>query len=419
MFSLLPSQLNIIIAKVCLKHKKHLVTASYISPELMTLNDQFKEAKLICLNEIGLDPGIDHLEAKKVIDEVHEQGGKIRQFVSWCGGVPLPEFSGNPFGYKFSWSPRGVLSAALKDAKYLQDGRVVSIPGGNLFKSRQAVNIFPGFNLEGKSTSYVCCKLTEKKKGIPNRDSLIYGKEYGIENEAVTIFRGTLRYQGFCELMEALVEIGLVDETKQPYLKKDSPKITWVKKKINFLNMLKFSLFKNQALRKLLNVEDQPNISTKKALLKRLDTPFGFPFKGYTDDQITRILDALDWLGIFSDEPIPLLGTFSDALTEVMQSKMAYQPHENDMILLHHIFGIEWPNGKYETRTATLVVHGTSRASAMSRTVGIPVALATELVMDGIVSAPGVIAPLSKEIYVPLLKSLVNEGIEFFLRSEK
>jgi len=190
-----------------------------------------------------------------------------------------------------------------------------------------------------------------------------------------------------------------LDETAHPFLAADAQDITW-----------------NDALRKLLKVTN-PTVSTRHAVRNRLTAAEGFPFKGFDDDKIRKILDCLEWLGLFSDKLVIKKGTFIDCLCEVMQEKMKYQPHEKDMIVLHHIFGIEWPDGKLENRTSTLIVRGDALASAMARTVGFPVAIASELLMQGSVSSRGVIGPISKDIYVPLLKTLANEGIQFIHNS--
>jgi len=295
----------------------------------------------------------------------------------------MPEASGNPLGYKFSWSPRGVLSASTKDAKYLQDGKTVEVAGRDLFKRKQPVNLFPGFSLEG----------------IPNRDSTSYITQYGLEGEVVTMFRGTLRYTGFCDVMEAVAEIGLLDETAQPHLSPDAPAISW-----------------NDALRKLLKARD--NETGRHTLRNRLRAEPGFPTKGYDDDKIRVVLDALEWLDMFSSKPVSKRGNYLDCFCELLQEKLRYEANESDMILLHHIFGIEWPNGTREMKSSSLVVHGTKQAMAMARTVGLPVAIATELVLEGEITQKGVIAPMNANIYKPILRVLAKEGVRFVERSQ-
>lgn len=265
--SLLPAQFNILVGKLCLKLGKHLVTASYISEELRKLHDEAKDRGLLFLNEVGLDPGIDHLEAVRIIRDTHQKGGKIKSFVSWCGGLPLPEFSDNPLSYKFSWNPRGFLNACLHDAKYLLEGQVIQLPNSRLFKNAQPVDLFPGFNLEGYA----------------NRDSLSYMKEYGIENEVQTMFRGTLRYSGTSRLMDSFLFLGLLNDKSQPFLSPQAPSITW-----------------NMALKRLLGIP--PDEDLKKNLKKILKTPQGFPDKGFSKSTIARTVDCLEWLGLLGSE---------------------------------------------------------------------------------------------------------------------
>ncbi|CAG0923325.1 unnamed protein product, partial [Notodromas monacha] len=180
--SLLPYHLHPIVAKCCIQHQRNMVTSSYCSPAMQALHDRAVDAGITIVNEVGLDPGIDHLLAMEYIDNVHLKGGKIESFVSYCGGLPAPEHSENPLRYKFSWSPRGVLFNALSGAKYVLDGKIIEVPPGALMSSAEPVRFLPGFALEG----------------YPNRDSLIYQEMYGI-SEAKTVLRGTLRYFGFAE----------------------------------------------------------------------------------------------------------------------------------------------------------------------------------------------------------------------------
>jgi len=384
--SLLPAALNVIVGESCLRNKKNLVTASYVSPKLKEMHEVVSQAGITFLNEIGLDPGIDHLEARRVIDGIHGKGGKVKSFVSWCGGIPLPEHSCNPLGYKFSWSPRGVLSASTKDSRYLQDGKIVDVKGSELFKHRQPIGIFPGFSLEG----------------IPNRDATAYVEQYGIApGEVDTFFRGTLRYKGWSEIMEAVVEIGLLDESPQPHLAPTAAPLSW-----------------DTCLRKLLKGENTQT-KTKNLLKRRLRADYGFPTKGYHDDQIRKVVDCFDWLGMFSNKPVSLKGTYIDSFCDLLQSQLQYEKDENDMIILHHTFEVEWANGEREILSSTLVVHGNSEVTAMGLTVGLPVAIAAELLLQGQVTEKGVIGPMNPEIYRPMLKSLSNEGIKFIEKSTK
>lgn len=216
--SLVPAAFHPSVAEACIERGRHLVTASYVSPGMQALHERAVKANVTILNELGLDPGIDHLSAMKIIDEVKHEGGRVLSFSSVCGGLPAPEASDNPLGYKFSWSPRGVLSAGLNASRYLKNGQLQTTPQGRLFDHAQPYDIhYPGFNLE--------C--------LPNRDSTVYSAFYGLQ-DAHTVFRGTLRFKGFSELMGALGRLGLFDETDNPLLK-SAPTPSWVSLENNSL----------------------------------------------------------------------------------------------------------------------------------------------------------------------------------------
>ncbi|KAF2073709.1 hypothetical protein CYY_004997 [Polysphondylium violaceum] len=384
--SMVSSELTYEIAKSCVRKKKHMVYPGYITPELESLNQQAKDAGITLLNEIGLEPGIDHLEAARVINEAKAQGGKIRTFVSWCGGLPAPESSDNPLGYKFSWSPRAVLAGIISEAQFRRDGRIITIPGHELYKRVQPVDIFPALSLEG----------------VPNRNCLDLAQTYGIES-VNTLFRGTIRYKGFCQVMEAAVEIGLLDSTPCSFLEQGKgPVLSW-----------------NDALRKLLPTPQGEDIPTQELFRRKLRTRKGYPFKGYDDDKITAISAVFEWLGLFSHEiKVSQSGSYFDSFCQHLKTKLEFLPSERDLIILHHIFGIEWEGGKHETKTSTLVYYGDNDISAVATTIGLPVAIAAELLVEGSAKETGVIRPVAEEYYKPILKALKNEGIKFLHTSE-
>eukprot|EP01133_Synstelium_polycarpum_P015981 gene15981-19006_t len=381
--SLLPDDLNLLVAKSCLRNKRHLITTSYLSDEINALHKQVQEAGLTFVFEMGLDPGIDHLEAARVIADVQKQGGRIRTFVSWCGGLPAPESSDNPLGYKFSWSPRGVLEAVTMDAEYRQDGREIFVPGQEVYKRCQPVDIFPALSLEG----------------VPNRSCLSLAKAYNIE-DCNTLFRGTLRYKGFCQVIDAAIEIGLLDEKVHDYLLPEAPSMSW-----------------NSAVRQILPTPLTETLTTQEIFRRKLRTRRGYPTKGYDDEKITSILSVFEWLGIFAAAPIAQKGTYIDSFCELLKGKLEFSPSERDLILLHHVFGIEWPGGHHETKTSTLVSYGTKEISAMGLNIGLPVAMAAELLVEGSIKERGVVIPVTEEYYKPILKALHNEGITFIHRS--
>lgn len=363
--SLIPYIHHATVIKSAIRTKKDVVTTSYVSPAMMELDEEAKKAGITVMNEIGLDPGIDHLYAVKTISEVHAAGGKITSFLSYCGGLPAPESSDNPLGYKFSWSSRGVLLALRNAAKYYKDGKIESVSGPQLMGTAQPYYIYPGY-------AFVA---------YPNRDSTTYKERYNIP-EAETIIRGTLRYQGFPQMIRSLVDIGFLEDTEQDYLK--TP-ISW-----------------KQATQKILGASSDSEQDLTWAIASK--TKFA------DTEEKNRIINGLRWIGIFSDEKITPRGNPLDTLCATLEEKMQYGPGERDMVMLQHKFGIEHKDGSKETRTSTLVDYGDPNGySSMARLVGVPCAVAVKLVLDGTISEKGILAPMSMELCAPLIKSLKEE----------
>ncbi|XP_011313787.1 alpha-aminoadipic semialdehyde synthase, mitochondrial isoform X2 [Fopius arisanus] len=373
--SLLPYGLHHVIAKTCIECRTHLVTASYLNDEIRALHEEAEGAGVTILNEVGLDPGIDHLLALECFDDVKQAGGKIESFISWCGGLPAPECSDNPLRYKFSWSPRGVLLNTLSPAKYYHNGQVVEIAGGgDLMSTVQDLDFLPGFALEG----------------FPNRDSTMYRDLYGIPN-ASTILRGTLRFKGFTDTVQALQYLGLVDPNPHPSLHPNGPDITWRTLICNLLGLLNDDIFYENLKRKL---EERLNSEVR--------------------------VKAIEDLGLLKEDPVLKLNTPLDTLTHYLSKKLNYERNERDLIVLRHDVGILWPDNKKEERGINLVIYGDSRGghSAMARTVGYPAALAAKMILDGEIQQRGVILPFTPDIYRPILNRLKSEGIESFETSK-
>eukprot|EP01100_Stratorugosa_tubuloviscum_P006263 TRINITY_DN2710_c1_g1_i1.p1 TRINITY_DN2710_c1_g1~~TRINITY_DN2710_c1_g1_i1.p1 ORF type:complete len:943 (+),score=426.34 TRINITY_DN2710_c1_g1_i1:112-2940(+) len=364
--SLVPAPLHPTIAKECIKQKKHMVTASYISPAMKELDDEAKAAGVTILNEIGLDPGIDHLSAMKIIKSIQDDGGKVLSFVSWCGGLPAPECSDNPLAYKFSWSPRGVLAALKNPAKYLMNGKLIEVASGSLFDVVKPVEVYKGFNLEG----------------YPNRDSLTYSELYGIP-DVKTMLRGTLRYRGFSEIMKILQQIGLLNEEVLSELENETP-ITW---------------------RDLLEKLNPGTGKLEHRIINSLDLDI-------VDDKAQEILAALQWFGILGSKQVQKKRTAIDSFCALLEEKLKFGIGERDLVILQHIFRIQDANGKEKRMLSTLVEYGDPNGySAMARTVGLPTAIATKMILDGTIIRKGVIAPVTPDIFVPLLSGLEKEGI--------
>lgn len=371
--SLIPYTYHPAVVKSAIRLKKDVVTSSYISDALRELEPEIKAAGITVMNEIGLDPGIDHLYAVKTIDEVHKAGGKIKSFISYCGGLPAPEDSENPLGYKFSWSSRGVLLALRNSAKYWKDGKIETVSSEDLMASAKPYFIYPGYAF----VSY------------PNRDSTLFKELYKIP-EADTVIRGTLRYQGFPEFVKALVDIGMLKDDANEIFSKAQP---W-----------------NKALAQYLGASSE----SKEDLIKVIDSKT--QWKSAEDRE--RILSGLSWLGLFSDKEITPRGNVLDTLCATLEELMQYEEGERDMVVLQHKFGIQWADGTNEVRTSTLVDYGKIGGySSMAATVGYPVAIATKLVLNGTIKGPGLVAPYSPQINDPIMKEL-KEKYGIFLKEK-
>jgi saccharopine dehydrogenase (NADP+, L-glutamate forming)/spermidine synthase len=363
--SLLPAPLHPVVAKMCIKHKKQMVTTSYVSPAMKALDGPAKNAGVMLLNEIGVDPGIDHMSAMRIIDDVRKRGGEVVSFKSYCGGLPAPDCNDNPFGYKFSWSPRAVCTAGKNSGQFRENGKQVDVPGPELFTCTHTRNIEGIGELEA----------------YPNRDSLSYIEVYGLEG-IQTMFRGTFRYPGWCETLKKIVDLGLLDETPVTYPKGT----TYAQYTARFLKA-------------------PPSGNIRKDVAARLDLPESSP-----------ILDRLEWLGLFSDEEIAITGeetTALDILAARMGEKMPYKPGERDMIVLCHYFVARFPNAPDESITSTLIDFGRPGGdSSMARTVSLPAAVGAKLILTGKVMIPGVHIPVIPEIYNPVLDELATMDIK-------
>ncbi|KAF9085531.1 hypothetical protein BGX23_009581 [Mortierella sp. AD031] len=378
--SFVPAPFHPIIAEHCIQEKKNMVTASYISPAMKALDERAQRAGITIMNEIGLDPGIDHLSAMKMIDEVKAEGGKVTSFVSWCGGLPAPEASNVPLSYKFSWSPRGVLTAGLNDAKFRMHNGFHDIQGKDLMKKHfPDVPIYPGFALEG----------------VANRDSLSYADTYGLGpvEKLDTMFRGTLRYKGYADLMYSFNRLGLLNaENSQQNFS------SWPE----FMDSLLFG-----------KGGKHDNQSRTAAIADRLDLPKNHPSVG-------KVVDALQWLSLMPSASAQAVAPFNaqnstttlDSFCNLLMNKLKYNPNERDMVILHHEFGVQLKDGTDQTRTSTLVSYGTFETyTAMAKTVGLPAAMATEMLLKGEIPEKGVLAPTMPHVYNTILEKLDREGV--------
>lgn len=365
--SLLPRTFHARVARACLSAGRSLVTASYADPEMIALDPAVRERGLLFLNEMGVDPGLDHMAAVRMIRAVRAAGGRVIAFHSSCGGLPAPEHDTNPFGYKFSWSPEGMLMAAREGGRYLRDGAQVSIPPESLFR-RYALTRVPGL---GVFEVHV------------NRDALPYRERYGIP-EATGLFRGTLRNVGHCETFGYLRDLGLLDP-EGPLL--DLPEGA--------------APTPRRLLAAWLGL---PSEELETGIAARL----GVPVHGL-------ILKKLAWLGLLDDcRPEPAAQAPLDLLAAAMKTRLAYAPGETDRLVQHHELAAEFPGGRRERWTAVLAETGRPGGpSAMARTVGLPAAIAVRMILDGALGLTGVRTPEHPDICVPALKALERAGIRF------
>ena len=364
--SMLPAHMHIEVAKDCITFKKHMVTASYISDAMQALDAQAKENGLVFMNEVGLDPGIDHMSAMKVLDEIREQGGKVILFESFCGGLVAPESDTNLWNYKFTWAPRNVVLAGQGGAaKFIQEGTYKYIPYNKLFRRTEFLEI-DGY---GRFEVYA------------NRDSLKYRTVYDLD-DVLTLYRGTIRRVGYSKAWDMFVQLGMTDDT---YIIDDSEGMSYRE----FINL--FLPY---------HATDSVEIKLRHQL---------------KIDQDDVMWDKLVELDLFSTEKKLGLknATPAQALEKILTDSWSLEPEDKDMIVMYHKFGYEL-NGERKQIDATMVCIGDDQTyTAMAKTVGLPVAMATLQILNGNITTPGVQLPIKKEVYAPILKELEEYGVIF------
>ncbi|UAB84891.1 saccharopine dehydrogenase NADP-binding domain-containing protein [Zunongwangia sp. SCSIO 43204] len=364
--SMLPARLHIEIAKSCLKLKKNLVTASYISNEMKALDAEVKKAGLVFMNEIGVDPGIDHMSAMQVIDRIRDEGGKILMFESFCGGLLSPESDNNLWNYKFTWNPRNVVVAGQGGvAKFIQEGNYKYIPYHRLFRRTEFLDI-EGY---GRFEAYA------------NRNSLDYREAYGLQ-DILTLYRGTMRRVGYNRAWNMFVQLGMTDDS---FTMEDSENMTYRE----FVNsFLPYSPTDSVELKLRHNLRiDQDDIMWEKLL--ELD-----------------LFNNIKKIGIKKATP-------AQALQKILEEKWSLSSEDKDMIVMYHKFGYEL-NGEKKQIDATMVCLGKNQTeTAMAKTVGLPVGIATLKILKNKINTPGVHLPISREVYQPILQELQENGIIF------
>ncbi|MEY3504461.1 MAG: hypothetical protein RL349_1054 [Bacteroidota bacterium] len=367
--SMLPAAHHVDVAKDCIALQKHLVTPSYISAEMRALHDQAKAAGIVILNEIGVDPGIDHMSAMRLIDQIKEEGGVLESFKSYCGGLIAPSSDNNPWHYKFTWNPKNVVLAGQGSAAcYREMNELKYLPYHRLFQRLDHIQI-EGY---GEFEGYV------------NRDSLNYLETYHIQ-EVPTIFRGTLRRPPYCQAWDVFVQLGMTDDA---YTMKGSAQLT----PRQFLNAF---------------LPFETGVSVEDKFLKVVG-------------QRKDLFDLFDFLGLFSDKDVIGVEKASPAtlLQKILVEKWRLAPGDKDMIVMYHEIIYTKNDTRYAVNSALVVEGQDERYTAMSITVGLPVAIATKLILNQQIVERGVTLPVNKELYAPILSELEQFGI-IFNESEK
>ncbi len=361
--SMVPPAMHLPVAKACVKHHKPMVTTSYVTPQMVALDATCRQRQILILNEIGEDPGLDNMNTKRLIDHTREAGGQVVQVHSFGAGLPAFEDNDNPMGYKFSWSPMGVIMAAQSPAAYIEKGRVVHVPGTELFHHCRRVTI------EGVGTF----------ETYPNRDCTQYLDGLGLPDD-ISFFRGILRYPGWCRTMRGLATLQMFDTT--------------VAREFSDTTYAEFT-------GRCIGAKHSDDIvaSTAWFLDAEIDSSF---------------IERLKWLGFFEDQQVATTkGTNADVLVDMMVRKMSYAPQEKDMVIIHNELLATFPYGQ-EKRAATLLVKGDPNGdSAMSRAVSLPAAIASRLILEGKITIKGVRRPIHKTIYQPVLEEMHTFGFRF------
>ena len=363
--SMLPASLHIHVAKQCAAQGKHFLTASYVTDEIKALSPQFEQAGKLAIMEMGLDPGLDHMSGVKILDRLKKEGHELTGFETFTGGLIAPESVGdNPWEYAFTWNPRNVVLAGQGTCKFIQEGRYKYIPYRRLFRRTEMIYIPDHGYFEGYA----------------NRDSLAYLDVYNLRG-IKTLYRGTLRRPGYCAAWDAFIQIGATDDTYE----------------MESVNEMTHRQFVNSFL------SYNPNDSVELKLAHYLNL-----------DLDSEIMFKLKWLGMFSEELVGLeKGTPAQILEHILKKKWTLKPDDKDMIVMWHKFNFI-DNGHPRQIESSMVVCGDDHLNtAMSKTVGLPLAIAAKLILNGKIKMTGVHVPIEQAIYEPVLQELGELGLEF------
>ncbi|MGM0480166.1 MAG: saccharopine dehydrogenase family protein [Bacteroidota bacterium] len=364
--SMLPARYHPDVAEDCIKYKKNLITPSYVSPRMKGLHQDAVDVGITIMNEIGVDPGIDHMSAMRVIDNIRDEGGEMHIFESFAGGLVAPESDDNPWNYKFTWNPRNVVLAGQGGAaQFIQEGRYKYIPYNKLFRRSEIIEMEEYGTFEGYA----------------NRNSLMYREPYGLDN-IPTIYRGTLRRKGFSRAWDVFVQLGATDDTYE------------LEGSENMSN--------RQFINSFLPYNENDSVELKLRHYMKIDL----------DD---TLWDKLVWLGIFDDDKKVGLknATPAQMLQKILEEKWELKPEDKDMIAMYHKF-VYKKDGEFKEITSEMVSIGEDQTyTAMSNTVGLPLGICVKEVLNGNITIKGVHIPTAKEVYDPILNELEEYGIRF------
>lgn len=364
--SMLPAFMHVEVVKDCIALKTNVITPSYVSDEMKSLHEQAKAAGIWVLNEMGLDPGIDHMSAMKVLDHIRHIGGEIIGFESFTGGLVAPESDNNPWNYKFTWNPRNVVLAGQGGAvKFIQEGKYKYIPYHKLFRRTEIIRV-PEYG---------------KFEGYANRDSLKYRSIYGL-NDIPTIYRGTLRRPGFCKAWDLFIQLGMTDDAYQ------------------------MEGVENMTHREFMNSFLAYNATDS------VELKFKYYLGIHQDDE--DLFDKVAWLGMFSDDLIGLdAGSPAQILQHILEKKWTLAPDDRDMIVMWHKFVYRLAGEEKQINSSMVMLGENNEDTAMSLTVGLPLAIVAKLILKGKIKRTGVELPIHPEVYGPVLEELAQYGCQF------
>lgn len=367
--SMVPAHFHLPVAQCCIRQKKHMLSASYVSEDVRRLHQEAEAANVLILKECGLDPGLDHMTAMEVINRIRSQGGELLSFKSFTGGLVAPESDNNPWNYKFSWNPRNVVLAGQGVARYIRNGQYKYIPYHKLFTRLESIEI-EGF---------------DPFEGYANRDSLSYRQVYGIEN-IPTLVRGTIRRRGYSHAWNVFVQLGMTD---------DSYQLTGVE-----------NMSKRDFLNAFLPYDQQASVEEKLCAYAGIE-------------EGGEIFNKIAWLGFFEPEPLNMQqATPAQVLQKVLEEKWQLGSEDKDMIVMQHKFEYRLEGEKKEIVASMACIGDNPRRTAMAKMVGLPLGIAAKLLVEGKISRRGVYVPITPDIYEPILTELAEEGIQMEEREE-